>query len=458
MTVRASGQAGTWDVYVMPSKQRLKEGGIDATTARVRPIRMITIDETQKRVRVHPHFTRPEPDGSFTPKYTQVTTISFDLIDCFYNRKGKDPTSDEIYDALRYMPNGMVYDPNFGLGVKKDYRFILKAVCEVSSANVLYIGHYDNVPGEYKIARSDFEEMVAEIDRIDNRAQKAENEVKATTCFNMLAPTVQRDPRPFNLGRNSIRQLITKVAGDEAFEDTDIQAELVSTVSRAARNLVRTNPKASAKLVSEIQVSRLEHAVLKYDQMMDESHTEGVWQKFFESDPILLAFSFGYPLTFVNKHPYVGGMDLSGRGENIGDFLYKNSVNNNAALIEIKKPQTPLMRAYRTSALAPHQELSGGVVQALNQKRELMLAFPHHKMTNHLYGDREVNAFDIDCVLVVGTMPTEEAEKTSFQLYRKNSHGVQIVTFDEVLSKLKQLLGYLTGDNQSPEKLPTDDF
>jgi hypothetical protein len=68
---------------------------------------------------------------------------------------------------------------------------------------------------------------------------------------------------------------------------------------------------------------------------------------------------------------------------------------------------------------------------------------------NKWRNENAVADFEVDCVLVTGQMPTEEAEKKSFQLYRKNSHSVRIVTFDEILGNLKQLLGYLKEDHSA---------
>lgn len=457
LEIKRATKPGIWTVYATISKERLILAGLNPEIFVRKPIQLITIDETTRRVVLHPRYMTPGPDGHYGQKHKHITTITFDLAEQLYNRTRDDPTEDDIDAALKYMPDGMTRDPNFGLGLKKEYRFLLDAVAQMTKKKVVYVGSKEPLSVEFRIPRKLFSEIIAEIDRMDGRAKYAENEVKATTAFNMLAATGSVEPRPFNLGRHKIRQLITRFTSDDAFEDAEIQEELVSTVSRVARDLVRTNPKASSELVSEIQISRLELAVQKYEEMMEQNFNEAAWQKFFEGDPILLTFAFGYPLTFVNKHPYVGGMDINGRGENIGDYLYKNTLNNNAALIEIKKPASPLLREYR-NIHAPHHELSGGIVQTLNQKRELMMAFPYHQMTNKWHGSKEVNAFDIDCVLVIGKMPTEVAERLSFQLYRKNSHDVHIITFDEVLSKLKQLLGYLKGDNQSPEQLPTDPF
>jgi hypothetical protein len=44
-------------------------------------------------------------------------------------------------------------------------------------------------------------------------------------------------------------------------------------------------------------------------------------------------------------------------------------------------------------------------------------------------------------------MPSDEDQQKSFELYRGNSKDVEIVTFDELLNKLKELSTFL-----NPEK------
>lgn len=184
---------------------------------------------------------------------------------------------------------------------------------------------------------------------------------------------------------------------------------------------------------------------------MARNHNELKWQEFFQSDPFLLTFAFGYPISLVNGQSYVGGRRIDGKGEKIADFLIKNSISNNAALIEIKKPHTPLVKKYRDGVFGPHEELSGGITQVLDQRYHFVGNFAQHMKENKWWNQNAVSDFEVDCVLVAGQMPTEEAEKRSFQLYRKNSHSVRIVTFDELLRNLKQLLGYLKEDQSAPQ-------
>lgn len=276
--------------------------------------------------------------------------------------------------------------------------------------------------------------------------------MKATTSYNVVAEVVGAEIRPFRLGRNEIRQLIQKYAADPDYRDPDAQTELVTELGRSARTFAQQAPETTEQLISELELTRLEIAIQEFEALIAKNHNENKWQKFFEDDPFLLSFAFGFPVVCVNGQSYVGGRRIDGKGEKIGDFLYKNSVNNNAALIEIKKPQSPVVKKYRDGVYGPHDELSGGITQVLDQRYHFTRKFPLHQSDNDWHGENEVADYEIDCVLIVGTMPTEKDKRRSFQLYRKNSHGVRIVTFDEVLAMLKNLLAYLR--EAKPSKRP----
>ena len=138
----------------------------------------------------------------------------------------------------------------------------------------------------------------------------------------------------------------------------------------------------------------------------------------------------------------VGGRKLSGSGEKIADFLVKNSMTNNAAIVEIKKPNTKILNAkpYRDEVYTPSRELAGAINQALDQKHHFEQEIVQFKENSEQY---DLKSYSIHCCLVIGKMPTDRDRQKSFELCRGNSKDVQIVTFDELLAKLKQLRDFL---------------
>lgn len=147
ITVKPGNVPGCWDVFVLPTEERFAEGGLDIYKDDVKPALLFALDETNERVRLYPVYTRPEPDGSFTPKHKKIKAISFDWFDA-----GPNPDETAADMALDFQPDGLTRDPNYGLGIKKEYRFVLDAVAEHSDKDVLYIGNGDPMEDEFKLS------------------------------------------------------------------------------------------------------------------------------------------------------------------------------------------------------------------------------------------------------------------------------------------------------------------
>ena len=77
---------------------------------------------------------------------------------------------------------------------------------------------------------------------------------------------------------------------------------------------------------------------------------------------------FSWPCTVVKDQAYVGGKNVSNTRGKIVDFLVKNRITENAVLIEIKTPQTPLLgREYRQGVINISEDLSGAILQVLKE-------------------------------------------------------------------------------------------
>ena len=143
----------------------------------------------------------------------------------------------------------------------------------------------------------------------------------------------------------------------------------------------------------------------------------------------------------MEEQASIGGKKLGGEGEKIADYLYRHSMSGNVALFEIKTPDTELLydKAFRRGVHAPHKKLSEAISQTLDQKHELLLNF-----TNKVFESREfeLRSYAVYCCAIVGTMPVDEDRKKSLEYIRRNSRDVDIVTFDELLEKLKQLRAF----------------
>ena len=126
----------------------------------------------------------------------------------------------------------------------------------------------------------------------------------------------------------------------------------------------------------------------------------------------------------------------------ITDFIVKNSMTNNCALFEIKTPQTKLLNKtqYRDSVYTPSKDLAGSVSQVLDQKYKFQKEISVIKDNSGIY---DMESYATHGVLIIGTIPEYKEERKSFELFRRNSKDVEIVAFDELLHKLKDLHAFL---------------
>lgn len=126
----------------------------------------------------------------------------------------------------------------------------------------------------------------------------------------------------------------------------------------------------------------------------------------------------------------------------VADFLTKNPVTDNVALIEIKKPSTRLLQSseYRSGVYGPSAELSGSVAQVLDQRYHLTSEFAQRQRESRTF---DIESFSIRTCLIIGLTPATVDQVKSFELFRGTLAGVDVVTFDELLRRVELLRSFL---------------
>jgi hypothetical protein len=179
--------------------------------------------------------------------------------------------------------------------------------------------------------------------------------------------------------------------------------------------------------------------------LLSKNAGENQWQRLLNDNPLLLTLVFGYPIIKVEDQASVGGRKINGSGDKITDFLIKNNLTSNTAVVEIKKPSIKLIqkREYRLGVYAPSSDLTGSVNQILYQKYKFQKEISTIKNNSGIY---DIKTYAVDCVLIIGIIPTGDEEKKSFELFRSNLKDVRFFTFDELVTKLKNI--YLALKNE----------
>ncbi len=180
-----------------------------------------------------------------------------------------------------------------------------------------------------------------------------------------------------------------------------------------------------------------------------DNRDEEYWQNTLTEHSFVLEYVFSWPCSIVKEKAYVGGKSISNSGGKIVDFLMKNEMTSNAALIEIKTPNTPLLgKEYRQGINNISADLSGSVLQVLDYKQSLIEHY--HSITK---GQIELfSTFDPKAVVIVGNAElslNNYKDRKSFELFRNQLNNVAIITFDELFKKTANLISIL--ENVSEE-------
>jgi Domain of unknown function (DUF4263) len=172
---------------------------------------------------------------------------------------------------------------------------------------------------------------------------------------------------------------------------------------------------------------------------------EEYWQTLFVKHSSVLSQLFAYPVLLIKDKAYLGGKDLTHAGGHIVDFLCKLESTGAAAMVEIKTPLTALLAPeYRDGIYPISNDLSGAIAQSLRYKNSLAENMPNLQCGGHL-----VISSEPYCVIIAGdcSQLNSRDKQISFEAFRERLHGVRLLTFDEVYSRVQGLLTLLTDNS-----------
>lgn len=207
---------------------------------------------------------------------------------------------------------------------------------------------------------------------------------------------------------------------------------------------------------ANLNLEMIKRAARLIEDHMEDSREE-FWQKqVLEQYPWIISQILTAPCMVFGTKAYVGGKDLGNHGGNLADFIYKNKLTNNVTIVEIKTPKAPLLRKnYRNNSYSLSDDLGGGIIQSLSYRQSLMENFAQLRLQ---YGE-PFEASTPACILIIGNTdelhnPSGELDRVklaSFENLRGHLNGITVVTFDELLEKLKGLIAIMSsGDLQYP--------
>ncbi len=269
------------------------------------------------------------------------------------------------------------------------------------------------------------------------------------SSFSSFLEVIQNDPsaarmigEPQNFELIKILlQLITQTSSHESLKN--------SLSSLANENLQALTTSASLEGLKRVEALMREN--------LDNAKEEFWQQKVFNENQWVLAQIFSCPCTIYAQKAFVGGKSLDNKGGNVCDFIYRNKMTQNVALIEIKTPCTEIVGKPYRETYSMSLDMSGAVNQVLNYRDELQKNFS--TLTRDLEEADTVRAFSPKCVVVIGKISTLNAkQQKAFELYRSSFNNLTIITFDELHQKICDLMSVFKEDSPRPVDSLMDEF
>lgn len=183
---------------------------------------------------------------------------------------------------------------------------------------------------------------------------------------------------------------------------------------------------------------------------------EKFWQQLFKKHSNILSAVIPSVVHIIEDQPYMGGKAIDNRGATIGDFLYRSGTDN-VSIIEIKTPSTELLSSeYRDNVYCPSKELAGSIVQIRKQKDNILKDYNSIKIQSMKKGI-DFSVYDPKSYIIIGnTSDLTSFQLESFELFRNSLKDIEIITFNELIDKLRIFQKYITQDYE--EKIESDPF
>lgn len=183
------------------------------------------------------------------------------------------------------------------------------------------------------------------------------------------------------------------------------------------------------------------------DNKLTDTKPEKVWHHFFSINDWIFGYGLDYRfLEILQKEAHVSPSDVAGRDSDISDFLL--GCSKFTVLVELKRPDTPLFGKdkNRSNAWMLSDDLVAGVSQILEQKASWQVFAETNQSNNFDDKGRVINqkTYDPKSILVVGSLKQFEGDdkepkikSKTFELFRRDSRNLEIVTYDELYERAK---------------------
>jgi Domain of unknown function (DUF4263) len=244
---------------------------------------------------------------------------------------------------------------------------------------------------------------------------------------------------------------ISSHAGPKAIIDASDRnlVERIRNLGSAQRDAVL---RALRPSLTDDEVNTLlgrKQGLAEFEKEIGGERSEIEWQDFFEREEWVFGYGLDYRIMRqFSREAVVGAGGIDNQNKPMTDFLM--TYTEYTVLVEIKRPGTPIFRPAKRGRAGTWEFTSdfiSAVSQILEQKAEwtsFAEAGEHYdKATGRSLTARTRNA---RCILVIGSRAEFDGsanerdanlKRDTFELFRRECRGIDIVTFDELLERAR---------------------
>lgn len=192
----------------------------------------------------------------------------------------------------------------------------------------------------------------------------------------------------------------------------------------------------------KVQLKTLKNVRNLISENMDNNKEEFWQSEIFTKYNWVLSQLFSKPIILFQDKAFLGGKSIDSKEGTIIDYIYKNSLSGNVMLFEIKTPLTELMveKEYRSGVHSISYELSGSLSKTLTYKDTLQKSYFQQSHNS----EDAFNVFNPKALIIAGQLnKLSDTQKKSFELYRRELKDIEIITYDEILEKINNLINVM---------------
>lgn len=160
------------EVFYIPPDEKLVIAGLDPNKAEKYKTLILAISGQNDFLEMFPINTNPKYDNFLKPQYDQVVSITLEG----FGFGDAPETQHEVMDILEGLPSGFIKDYDYGMGLLRDYRFIVHEVEEIAATKRILISKrletsISKEGDSFTIKYAHFNQMRKGLNTITRRAQ-----------------------------------------------------------------------------------------------------------------------------------------------------------------------------------------------------------------------------------------------------------------------------------------------